>query len=295
MTSLTALNCSLLFADDTKFQMSDSNLANLFTTANIELKKASTWFQSNKLTLNVSKTKYILFRKKNMNVDFSTFSLKIGQENVERIGFDCLTKSFKFVGHHLDEFLTWEHHINHIHGKLASGNYAINASKNFLPKHIRMNIYNSLFRSHLEFGILAWGGVPTSKLKGIFNLQKKCIRNVANTHRLSHTDPLFSSLRITKLPDLLKYNCIIFMHQFAFGRLPPTFNNMFSPLGSQNRTGKYKLHLCKLNYFDRFPSVFIPKVWNEHSGLVKHCIKTTSVKSIISEHFLSNYNIYDKC
>ena len=55
---------TLLFADDTTFQIKDSNLADLVNTANYELSKAAAWFSANKLTLNVSKTKYILFRKK---------------------------------------------------------------------------------------------------------------------------------------------------------------------------------------------------------------------------------------
>ena len=164
---------SLLFADDTTFQLSGSSPTELFAIANLELSKTAKWFQANKLTLNVSKTKYILFRKKNMKVDFCHLNLKIGAELVERIGSDCKTKSFKFVGLHLDEFLTWDQHINKVHGKLASGNYAISASKNILPQNIRINLYNSIFRSHLEYGILAWGGVPLNKLKGLFNLQKK--------------------------------------------------------------------------------------------------------------------------
>ena len=101
--------------------------------------------------------------------------VNIGNEKVERIGSTCKTKFFKFVGHHLDEYLSYEHQINHVRGKLASGNYAISRTKNYLPQHIRLTLYNSLFRSHLEFGILAWGGVATSKLKSIINLQKKCV------------------------------------------------------------------------------------------------------------------------
>ena len=108
-----------------------------------------------------------------MTVDFSDLHLKIGNENIERIGNSCKTKSFKFVGHHLDECLSWDYHINHVYNKLASGNYAISMSKNILPQHIRLNLYNSLFRSHLEFGVLAWGGISNNKLKSIINLQKK--------------------------------------------------------------------------------------------------------------------------
>ena len=54
-------NCTdlftLLFADDTTFQISGDDLPSLFQTANTELNKAAAWFQSNKLTLNGSKTK----------------------------------------------------------------------------------------------------------------------------------------------------------------------------------------------------------------------------------------------
>ena len=55
-----------LFADYTGFIKSSNNLETLFQTANHELSKASYWFQANKLTLNVSKTKYIVFRNKSM-------------------------------------------------------------------------------------------------------------------------------------------------------------------------------------------------------------------------------------
>ena len=67
-----------------------------------------------------------------MKVDFSNLKLNIGGEVVERIGSDCKKKFFKFVGHHLDEFLTWEHQINHVQSKLASSNYALACSKAFL-------------------------------------------------------------------------------------------------------------------------------------------------------------------
>ena len=101
---------TILFADDTTLQMADNNLEVLFAKANIELEKAATWFQSNKLTLNVKKTKYILFRSKSMTVDFSKLVLKIDGQKIERIGKGCKETSFKFVGHVIDEFLSWDDH-----------------------------------------------------------------------------------------------------------------------------------------------------------------------------------------
>ena len=47
---------------------------------NVELEKAATWFKSNKLTLNVFKTKFLIFRNKKMHFDVNVCKLKIGSE-----------------------------------------------------------------------------------------------------------------------------------------------------------------------------------------------------------------------
>ena len=71
----------------------------------------------------------MVFRTNKMqNVD-QDFLIKIGDQSVERIGNDCNTKSFKFVGVHLDEYLTWEKHVNHVINKVSSANFALNQSK----------------------------------------------------------------------------------------------------------------------------------------------------------------------
>ena len=66
---------------------------------------------------------------KNAKFDLSDFWLKIGNECLERIGNKMKTQSFKFVGIHLDENLDWSYHINNIHNKLSSANYAISTSE----------------------------------------------------------------------------------------------------------------------------------------------------------------------
>ena len=286
---------SLLFADDTTFQLSSNNLNTLFSEANIELKKAADWFQSNKLTLNISKTKYILFREKKMQVNFENLNLKIGHEKIERIGNECKTKFFKFVGHHLDEHLTWDSQINHVSGKLASANYAIARIKNFLPRHVRMTLYNSLFRSHMEFGVLAWGGVRPAKLKKITNLQKKCIRNVAGKTHRSHTDPLFSKLKTLKFNDLFNFNASVFMQKYANNKQPSSFANMFAPLLGNNRTNGFKIEKSKNAFLDQFPTFYLPKIWNNNNIQLKNNKSTGSFKNSLKKYLLSKYPEFVSC
>ena len=78
---------TLLFADDTTFTISGVNISNLFQKANIELEKTSKWFQSNKLTLNVKKTKCMLFSEKTVNLEPN--HLIIGVKFVEQVGTNC--------------------------------------------------------------------------------------------------------------------------------------------------------------------------------------------------------------
>ena len=52
---------SILFTDDTTIYYSHSNLNTLYTNLNKDLKILNDWFKTNKLSLNVSKTLYMIF------------------------------------------------------------------------------------------------------------------------------------------------------------------------------------------------------------------------------------------
>jgi len=51
----------ILFADDTNIFLSDANLDKLISTLNNELACMLKWFAVNRLSLNVSKTNFVLF------------------------------------------------------------------------------------------------------------------------------------------------------------------------------------------------------------------------------------------
>jgi len=61
-----------LFADDTVLSISGSNSTELQNVLNTELGKVDEWLRFNKLSLNYSKTPYmIVSRKKNQLIDFN--------------------------------------------------------------------------------------------------------------------------------------------------------------------------------------------------------------------------------
>ena len=50
-----------MFAGDTNLFLSHKNIDTVFVSMNVELENVSKWFKSNKLFLNVDKTKWWLF------------------------------------------------------------------------------------------------------------------------------------------------------------------------------------------------------------------------------------------
>jgi len=76
---------------------------------NEELSKLSRRFQVNKLSLNITKSNYVIFKsKKSHNLDFS--NLNIGIDNTQR----ARVSKVKFLWVIIDEHLTWKPHIAHV-------------------------------------------------------------------------------------------------------------------------------------------------------------------------------------
>ena len=75
----------ILFADDTTILYSHPNLENQINRINEELKEVSNWFKANKLSVNASKTNYVILGtprmvsnmdKLNVNVILDSISLE---------------------------------------------------------------------------------------------------------------------------------------------------------------------------------------------------------------------------
>jgi hypothetical protein len=61
----------LLFADDTRTFLSHTNQGYLISTMNAELEKINIWVETNKLSVNISKTNYIIFRPKQKSISMN--------------------------------------------------------------------------------------------------------------------------------------------------------------------------------------------------------------------------------
>ena len=74
--------------------------------------------------------------------------------------------------------------------------------KNIFPLSTKLTIYNCLFRSHLEYGIIAWGNAGGAHFNKLMTLQKKAFRYIARAKYNTHTKSLFLKYNLLKVHEL---------------------------------------------------------------------------------------------
>ena len=143
-----------MFADDINLFFSDNCYNQLFRVANEELTHVDHWLTANKLSLNISKTNYIVFRILNSKLPSNLPSLKLRRPNniLKRVS------NVTFLGIAVHEYLSWKPHmeVGLLLQKIRLTTSVVNKIKSLLNKQILFTLYNSLIKSHIQYCILIW-------------------------------------------------------------------------------------------------------------------------------------------
>ena len=109
----------------------------------IEMDYIVQWLRCNKLTLNVGKTKMVIFGTKNklQNIINNT-PLLLGTEPIERV------EVFKYLGMLLDENLSFDQHIQKLYSKTCSKIGMIKKIRLNIDCSLALTLYKSLVLPH---------------------------------------------------------------------------------------------------------------------------------------------------
>jgi hypothetical protein len=272
---------SVLFADDTTGLGKGKNLKDLTSYMNTELQKIANWFRSNKMAINTSKTKFIVFRTRGKRVDPADCNLvfnnnEIGQPEMQnliypitRIHNDGTENSFKLLGVFFDEYLSFEAHINNLCTKISKSLFCMNRVKNFVTPEALKMLYYAMVHSHLNYCINIYSCANATTLHKLKLKQKEAIRIICNAGYRDHTNPLFKQTGILPLENLVKYSNIKFMHKFIHNKLPFSFSETWITNRARNPNLELRnvddLYIPPHNFATtkRFPLFSFPRIWND--------------------------------
>ncbi|KAK1792498.1 hypothetical protein P4O66_012438 [Electrophorus voltai] len=145
-----------------------------------EIKYLENWCQGNNLLLNVSKTKELIVDcSKKQEQHYQT--VRISGTTVERVD------SFRYLGVHISQNLSWSRHTNSLAKKARQCLYHLRCIRDFrLPSKVLRNFYTCTIESILTGNITVWFGNSTKQDKQALQ------RVVRSAERITHME----------LPDL---------------------------------------------------------------------------------------------
>ncbi|MCP4054789.1 MAG: hypothetical protein GY739_17445 [Mesoflavibacter sp.] len=281
-----------LFADDTMIAPSSHSEITLETKSNNIMSEVANWFKLNKLTLNPSKTRAILFNtNKNIN-------LKINNTNILEINSKNTVhndKTFKFLGFNIDEKLDFKAHIKIITNKLNSANHILRKIKKIVPLQQKILIYNAIFKPHLEYGCALWANNKNT-VDSITKLQKQAVRSINGSTSKKHTDPLFKKLKILKFSDLVEINKLAIAHAIFHNYSPKSLYEHIQKESEHERLRRNLLNL-KIDASNKksITKYLIPLAWNNINPELKTIQKKSKFTSLIKTSLLQNYSNIEIC
>ncbi len=177
---LTETKCSL-YADDTAVYCSNNSIIDVVLSLHIDLTTVSEWLRANKLTLNVSKTKYMIMGPKNLVNKVQDQLVLIAGEKIDRVDI------FKYLGLWLDESLTFDHHVTKEYNKVCQKLGAIRKVRNCFGKSVALTLYRSLVLPHYDYCDTIYMNVNKDTLIKLQLVQNMGCRTILLANKRAHT------------------------------------------------------------------------------------------------------------
>ena len=223
----------------------------------LELKKLQNWFALNKLSLNVTKSNFMVFGKK--------FSSRDCQVTINEFKIDRVYVT-KFLGVKIGAELSWKPHTIEVKNKVYKSLAILKKVKKSLSKDTMLKVCSAIVQSQLQYCVEIWENCSKVLLSPIIKTQKVAIRLVCNLGHRDHTSSSFKSLKVLKFTDIVKFKLQLLMFKAWNDKLPVNIQSLFKV----NKENKYpsrkcfdfKVNYCKSKIKSNCISILGVKLWN---------------------------------
>lgn len=252
-----------VYADDTVIYYSGSSAEEISEALNADLRQLSSWFKSNLLTLNATKSKFMLFGNnrspKYRNVQ--DLSIVIDVDHLERV------ESFKYLGVTIHQCMSWSEHIDSLSKKVNQRLGIIRRVKYLLPMSARITLYNTLVVPLLDYADVIWGDKNNETIMNQLQiLQNRAAKIILNRPKDSSASEALQLLNFETLAVRRKKHRAIYMYRIVNNLINFDFN-IFSrnrDIHSYNTRGNtnFRLPRVKTNWGKQTVLYHAASEWN---------------------------------
>ena len=283
MVNACNLSEPYLFADDGALFF-DNICRKSYLSIRIEMLTIIKWLSVNRLSLNIDKTKILIFDNSNFSV-----KINIGLGNKYYIK-EC--KSYKYLGLIVDCNLRFDLHVDYIKKKIQKRIGAMYRGSSLLPIKYRKMFANALMLPHFDYLDTIYGRASRSKLHELDILYKKVAKIALGVEKTESSINVYRDMKWLPLHLRRQVHLSTYMFKIIKNQSPSNFINKFKYISGGSRNGSN----CNL-YTPKSPSLknfyyLGAKAWNILPSHLRNMedpkVFGNKYKSILLESIISN-------
>ena len=278
-----------VYADDIIFGVSARSGNELQTKMNLVLNAASSWFCSNKLIVNATKSCY-------MTVGTHQAISKLDDLNIILNGQSLIrsTKA-KILGVYLDENLNFHDHVVYLTAKISPKIGMLHRLRQTFSSPVLNVIYLTSIQSLLDYCLTVFGPSSKTITDHVQRLQNRCARAVTGNFSITASiSQMIESLGWMSVNQRLIYFTACLVYKCLNQQAPIYLTNRFQYMNQYHnintRSASNKdLAIIKANtsYFQHSLTYYGAKTWNQIPIFVRNSESRSVFKQRIKKHLKS--------
>ena len=214
-----------MYADDTSLCFQSKDLSRINEALNEDLSRLDAWLVSNKLSLNVAKTKSMLVSTKAKRKTLINSNQNL-QVNINGTELEVVSK-IKLLGVLLDNSLDWKEQVQAVSLKVSRGLGILKHAKKFLPFSALTSLYTSIVEPHFRYCCSVWGCAGTTEINRLQKLQNRAARIVTNSSFDTPSNQLIEKLGWKTINELIDIESKTMVFKTLNELAPPYLCSLF--------------------------------------------------------------------
>lgn len=275
----------LLYADDVVLFAAGHDPDAILTNIQKDLKLIEKWSICNKLSISITKTKYMLFgRKPILHKNPSFIQLLLGTTPLE------LVHKFCYLGVTFDDILSFNPMIDIMHRKAAYKFRTLLIVCQFMTTFCALTFVRSMILPYIDYGCLLLSSCSRLAINRLQLLQNKMLRCALKANRYLNIHELHSKCGILMIEDRIKYNQLKFIYVNVL-----TESSLFTPHVHSALTTRSvlegELSVVTPNYAIIRKSIIYDGIlhWNKLDDNIRKASSLASFKNQLKTKFLDGY------
>lgn len=272
-----------LFADDTLLYLAGKNCDEVIEQLNSILGRLNQWLQTNKLKLNIDKTKCMIISSKEQH---PTQTVKIDNQCIE------VVHKIKYLGIIVDNRLHFRDHAEYISGKIAQKIGVLRRVRSNVSAQTALLIYKTIVLPHFIYCPTVLYSMYGGDVERLQKLQNMAMRVILKCNRYTKITDMLNTLEWLNVTDLIKLKVLQFIHKIKLGLAPEYLSHKLNPIKTVHKYATRQcdnLYLQSVTKHSSVNALFYKgiRLYNKLPDYTKNCKNIKSFNRDVKQWLLS--------